>query len=160
MAPKEEAVTQELSRVHMPDSRDGKTYAFRLAQTVTDEKGREKHEIVKFYFTINRMPDGRPGEVFIKADQQGSFLSGVLDVLGIMISLALQHGVPIKVIVEKMKGTRFPPASFTGSQLVSNCTSPLDLLARLFEAEFPELTKEKDGAVQEVVERADTQPGK
>ena len=122
----------ESKRERMPDEREGKTYAFRLQQTTED--GRQ--ETVRLYFTINRLPDGRPGEVFIRAGGQGSFLSGVLDVLGIMISLGLQHGVPIHLIIEKMKGTRFPPASFTGNAIVSNCTSPLDLLARLLESEF------------------------
>ena len=120
------------NRERLGDERTGRTYAFRLRQTREDGQ----QETVKFYFTINTYGDGRPGEVFIRADRQGSFVSGVLDVLGIMISLGLQHGVPLEIIIEKMKGTRFPPASFTGNKLVSNCTSPLDLLARLLEAEF------------------------
>lgn len=121
----------------MPDIRGGDTYAFRLQQTGIDGVP----ETVRLYFTINRLPDGRVGEVFIKADRQGGFMSGVLDVLGIMISLGLQHGVPLTVIIQKMKDTRFPPASFTGNGLVPNCTSPLDLLARLLEAKF--LTPER-----------------
>ena len=113
-------------RVHMPDSRDGKTYVRRLFEPGIDGKP----EQVSFYFTINRLPDGRVGEVFIKADRQGSLLSGVLDVLGIMISLALQHGVPVEAIIGKMRGTRFPPDQ------LPRYTSVLDLLAKILEADF------------------------
>lgn len=119
-------------RDRLGDSRNGSTYAFRLQHTREDGQ----QETVRFYFTVNTYADGRPGEVFIRADRQGSFMSGVLDVLGMMISLGLQYGVPLPVIIKKMKDTRFPPASFTGNGLVPNCSSPLDLLARLLEAKF------------------------
>lgn len=119
-------------RERLGDDRNSITHRFCLQRTTEDGK----QETVKFYFTVGLYPDGRPGEVFIRADKQGTFESGVLDALGIMISMALQHGVPLKEIVDKMKGTKFPPASFTGNGLVPNCTSPLDLLARYLEAKF------------------------
>lgn len=125
-------MSEAVKRERLGDDRNSITSAFRLKHTTEDGKT----ETVKFYFTVGLYPDGRPGEVFIRADRQGTFVSGVLDVLGIVISLALQHGVPLASIVEKMKGTKFPPASFTGNTLVPNCTSPLDLLARYLEAKF------------------------
>lgn len=125
-------MTEPPKREVMPSERGGSTFAFRLQQTGVDGQP----ETVRLYFTINQVPDGRVGEVFIRADKQGGFMSGVLDVLGIMISLGLQHGVPLDVIIQKMKDTRFPPASFTGNNIVPNCSSPLDLLARLLEAKF------------------------
>lgn len=125
-------MVEDPKRQRLGDDRASITHAFRLQQTTDD--GRQ--EVVKFYFTVGMYPDGRPGEVFIRADRQGTFVSGVLDVLGVMISLALQHGVPLQMVIDKMKGTKFPPASFTGSGLVPNCSSPLDLLARFLEAKF------------------------
>lgn len=133
----------DAKRERLPDERNGGTHGFRLKSTregvacmKCGHVEQPAPETVRFYFTVNTYPDGRPGEVFVRADKQGTLASGALDVLGIIISLALQHGVPLKTIVAKMKDTRFPPASFTGDELVPNCSSPLDLLARYLEAKF------------------------
>lgn len=125
------AATEAPAREHMPPERQSVTKTFRLQHTQGGFT-----ETIRFYITVGLHPDGRPGEVFIKADRQGSFASGILDSLGIMISLALQHGVPLATVIEKMKGSRFPPASFTGDSDVPNCTSVLDLLARWLELRF------------------------
>lgn len=110
-------------RVHMEDVRPGRTHAVKLFAPGPDGKP----EAIKFYFTVSRLSNGAIGEVFIRCDRQGSLMSGVLDALGIMISLALQHGVGVDVLVEKMKGTRFPPDH------VPHFTSVLDYLAKLLE---------------------------
>src|SRR4029434_8026403 len=52
-------------------------------------------------------------------------------------SLALQHGVPLHVLIEKFKGTRFEPSGFTGNQEIPLATSIMDYLFRWLAIRFP-----------------------
>jgi len=51
--------------------------------------------------------DGSPGEIFVVMAKQGSVVSGLMDTVATSISLALQYGVPLKVLVDKFSHTRF-----------------------------------------------------
>jgi len=42
--------------------------------------------------------DGQPGEIFIRMAKAGSTVAGLTDSFGIAVSLALQYGVPLKVL--------------------------------------------------------------
>jgi len=57
------------------------------------------------YITVGMYPDGRPGEIFIKMSKEGSTLSGVMDGLALTLSIGLQYGVPLKVLVNKLVNT-------------------------------------------------------
>lgn len=82
--------------------------------------------------------DGTLGEVFIRAQKQGSSISGLLDSFGIILSLALQYGVPLSVIYEKLKQTRFEPAGYTDNPDIRFTTSIMDYLARYLMLTFGE----------------------
>jgi ribonucleoside-diphosphate reductase alpha chain len=116
----------------MPPERASYTKVFRLPYQHKDGST----DIMKFYFTVGLYDDGRVGEVFIKADKVGTLASGALDAVAIYLSMLLQAGTPLEEVLAKIKGTRFPPAGFTGEADVKNCTSPLDLLARWLEHKF------------------------
>jgi ribonucleoside-diphosphate reductase alpha chain len=120
-----------MNRERLPESRGGVTRAFKL---VREHEG--KLETVRFYFTANTYPDGRPGEIFVKGDKMGSLTSGALDACSMMISLLLQYGVPISVITSKLRHTRFEPDGRTRDQEFPTCSSPLDLLAQWLERTF------------------------
>jgi len=85
------------------------------------------------YAIIGFMEDGSVGEVFLKAGQVGSLERGLLDALGIMISISLQHGVPLSKIVEKLKNLHFEPFGLTRSKGIPMASSPLDMLAQWME---------------------------
>lgn len=119
-------------RERMPVERASYTKKFRLNYQHTDGR----RDVMKLYFTAGLYDDGRVGEVFVKADKAGTLASGALDAAAIFMSMCLQAGAPLREVVDKVKGTRFPPAGFTGDSDVPNCTSPLDLLARWLEHRF------------------------
>jgi ribonucleoside-diphosphate reductase alpha chain len=48
-----------------------------------------------FHVTLGRYPDGRVGEVFITGSKSGSDLEANVRDTAILVSLALQHGVPL-----------------------------------------------------------------
>lgn len=95
-------------------------------------------EIMKIYFVVGLYDDGRPGEIFIKADRSGSLASGALDAVAMTISIALQYGIPLGVLIDKLRGSQFPPEGFTQDGEFPRASSVLDLLARWLLKMFPD----------------------
>ena len=115
-------------RRKLPDERASITHKF----TVAGHEG---------YVTVGLYEDGRPGEVFIKMSKEGSTLSGVMDTLVLSLSMNLQYGVPIEVIINKLTHTRFEPAGMTANREIPMVKSIMDYLGRWFALKF--LTKER-----------------
>ena len=88
------------------------------------------------YITVGMYPDGRPGEIFIKMSKEGSTLSGVMDGLALTLSIGLQYGVPLKVLVDKLVNTRFEPSGITANSNIRFATSVLDYIARWLGGRF------------------------
>ncbi len=118
----------------MPEIRHGLTRKFKIPYL--DEATRAPRTL-KFYLTPNVREDGMLGEIFIKGDQVGGFLSGALDTLAMAISVGLRHGVPLGVFTEKLRHHRFGPSGFTGDPEFPSCTSMFDLIAQYLDARFP-----------------------
>jgi ribonucleoside-diphosphate reductase alpha chain len=110
-------------RRKLPDERKSVTHKFSLG-------GHEG------YITVGMHEDGRPGEVFIKMSKEGSTLSGVMDGLALTLSIGLQYGVPLKVLVDKLINTRFEPSGFTENPQISFASSVLDYVGRWLGGKF------------------------
>jgi ribonucleoside-diphosphate reductase alpha chain len=122
-----EPVQRELfartQREKLPVERDSVTHKF----SVGGHEG---------YITVGMYPDGRPGEIFIKMSKEGSTLSGVMDGLALTLSIGLQYGVPLKVLVDKLVNTRFEPSGITANPNIRFATSVLDYIARWLGGRF------------------------
>lgn len=90
----------------------------------------------EFYLTVNTYPDGSPGEVWTKFGKDGSTLGGLADMVSILLSLCLQYGVPLEVIVSKFLDMRFEPFGMTDDPDVPHAKSLADYLARRFALDF------------------------
>lgn len=65
---------------------------------------------VEGYITTNTFPDGSLGEIFLHGvGKEGSTVTGLMDLVAILISVALQYGVPLTQITKFMKGMNFEP---------------------------------------------------
>ena len=53
-----------------------------------------------------------------------------------MVSVGLQHGVPLKVLCDKLSHTRFEPSGWTGSDEMGYAKSIMDYLFRWMELRF------------------------
>ena len=53
------------------------------------------------YIHVGFYDDGTPGEIFIKMAKEGSTISGLMDTIATLTSMALQYGVPLEVLVNK-----------------------------------------------------------
>jgi ribonucleoside-diphosphate reductase alpha chain len=88
------------------------------------------------YITVGLYKDGTPGELFIRMAKEGSTVSGLMDSFATAISLALQHGVPMKLMCEKFSHTRFEPSGFTGNPEIPIAKSIMDYIFRWLELRF------------------------
>ena len=88
------------------------------------------------YITVGLYPNGQPGEIFIKMAKEGSTVSGLMDSFATAISLALQHGVPLKVLCEKFAHTRFEPSGWTGNEHIGYAKSIMDYIFRWLQLRF------------------------
>ena len=115
-----EAVT---IRRKLPDERPAITHRFSIA-------GHDG------YFTVGMYDDGQPGELFIRTAKEGSTVSGLMDSFAVAVSIAFQHGVPLKCLVDKFKNTRFDPSGWTQNQDIQRASSLMDYIFRWMELKF------------------------
>ena len=88
------------------------------------------------YITVGLFEDGTPGEIFITMSKEGSTLSGLMDSFATMVSLALQYGVPIKVLVGKFSHMRFEPSGVTNNKDIRFAKSVIDYIFRWLALKF------------------------
>ena len=110
-------------RRRLPDERRAVTHKFQVA-------GHEG------YITVGLYPDGQPGEIFLKMAKEGSTVSGLMDTLATMTSLALQYGVPLRDLTNKFAHVRFEPAGFTGNSEIPIAKSIVDYVFRWMGSRF------------------------
>jgi ribonucleoside-diphosphate reductase alpha chain len=110
-------------RRRLPDERRALTHHFSIA-------GQEG------YLTVGVYEDGLPGEIFITMAKQGSTISGLMDAFATVVSLALQHGVPLRVLCEKLSHMRFEPSGWSGNPKIGYANSLMDYIARWLDLKF------------------------
>jgi ribonucleoside-diphosphate reductase alpha chain len=110
-------------RRRLPDERQSITHKFSIA-------GHEG------YITVGMFEDGMPGEVFITMSKEGSTISGMMDSFATSISIALQYGVPLKVLVDKFSHARFEPSGFTNNPEIPIAKSISDYIFRWLGLKF------------------------
>ena len=119
----QESAPPRAVRHRLPSERASITHKFALA-------GHEG------YITVGLYKDGTPGELFIRMAKEGSTVSGLMDSFATAVSLALQHGVPMKLMCEKFSHTRFEPSGFTGNPEIPIAKSIMDYIFRWLELRF------------------------
>jgi len=111
------------NRHHLQDERSAITQHF----TIGDHEG---------HLTVGLYPNGQPGEIFIRMAKAGSTISGLMECFGAVVSVSLQHGVPLKVLCDKLSHTRFEPSGWTGNPELGYAKSIMDYLFRWIELRF------------------------
>ena len=88
------------------------------------------------YLTVGLYDDGPPGEIFITMAKEGSTVSGLMDSFATAVSLALQYGVPLKVLCDKFSHMRFEPSGWTNNPEVRYAKSIMDYIFRWMAYKF------------------------
>jgi ribonucleoside-diphosphate reductase alpha chain len=88
------------------------------------------------YITVGLYPNGEPGELFITMAKEGSTVSGLMDSFALAVSIALQHGVPLRLFCEKFAHTRFEPSGWSGNPDIGYAKSIMDYIFRWLQLRF------------------------
>ena len=114
----DEAISPPAYRRHrLPDDRHAVIHKF----SVGEHEG---------YLTVGEYAGGEPGEVFIHISKEGSTVSGLMDAVGALTSVALQSGVPMETLVRKFSHSRFEPSGWTRNPQMGYASSILDYVFR------------------------------
>ncbi len=109
------------------------------------------------YITVGMYDDGTPGEIFITMSKEGSVLSGLLDSFSAAISVGLQYGVPLQVLVNKFVHMRFEPSGYTSNPNIRIAKSIVDYIFRWMAMKFLSLEAQRAvgiNAMEEVQEES------
>ena len=110
-------------RHKLPDERISVTHKFNIA-------GHEG------YITAGLYKNGMPGELFITMAKEGSTVSGLMDSFACATSIALQHGVPLRLLIDKFAHTRFEPSGWSNNPDIGFAKSIMDYIFRWLELRF------------------------
>lgn len=104
-------------RRRLPDERMSVTHKFSIG-------GHEG------YIHVGLYEDYTPGEIFVTMSKEGSVISGLMDAFATCVSMALQYGVPLEVLVRKFSHMRFEPSGWTPNPDIPMAKSIMDYIFR------------------------------
>ncbi len=136
-----EKIVQKPYRRKLPHERRSITHKF----SISGHEG---------YITVGLYEEGNPGEIFIKMSKEGSTLSGIMDALATSVSMCLQYGVPLEVLVSKFTHSRFEPAGMTGNRDIPMVKSLVDYIGRWLALKFLPKESAKKYHNADLVDRA------
>ncbi len=131
-----------ITRRRLPDERHALTHKF----SINGHEG---------FLTVGLYEDGLPGEIFLLMAKEGSTISGLMDSFAQAVSVALQYGVPLQILVDKFTHSRFEPSGFTKNPEIPMAKSVMDYIFRWLASKF--LSRQAQ-EVAGVVQRSKTQP--
>jgi ribonucleoside-diphosphate reductase alpha chain len=123
-----------------------------MRRKLSDERSALTHKFSiaghEGYLTVGLYDEGQPGEIFLRMAKEGSTVSGLMDTIATMTSIALQYGVPLRTLVDKFSHTRFEPAGFTNNREIPIAKSVMDYVFRYLGNRFlqgePEVVDEQE----------------
>ncbi|MDO8650062.1 MAG: NUMOD3 domain-containing DNA-binding protein [Candidatus Berkelbacteria bacterium] len=126
-----EKVIYAPKRRRLPDERRSITHKFQIA----GHKG---------FITVGLYEDGKAGEIFVTMAKQGSTISGLMDAFAKSVSIGLQYGVPLTMVVRQFANSRFEPYGFTTNPQIRIAKSIIDYIARYIGIKFLSPTEQEE----------------
>jgi len=140
-APVKQVIEYKAQRRPLPTERAALTHKFAVG-------GHEG------YITVGLYEDGKPGELFITMSKEGSTISGLMDTIATSISIGLQYGVPLRVLVNRFSHMRFEPSGFTGNPNIPLAKSIVDYIFRWLGQKFLSEDEGTDSTMSAAAEKA------
>ncbi|MBI4117095.1 MAG: vitamin B12-dependent ribonucleotide reductase [Parcubacteria group bacterium] len=89
------------------------------------------------YINVGLYPeDYKVGETFINMAKEGSTMAGLMDTIAVLTSVSLQYGIPLKVLVKKLKDMRFEPMGMTANKDIPFASSIVDYIFKYLGTKF------------------------
>ena len=135
-----------IERRRLPDERRAITHKF----SINGHEG---------FLTVGLYEDGQPGEIFLLMAKEGSTISGLMDSFAQAVSVALQYGVPLQILVDKFTHSRFEPSGFTKNPEIPMAKSVMDYIFRWLASKFlSREAQEVAGVIQRPAPRPEETP--
>ena len=99
-----EGVTHKVTLFEAAEAPEASTFAGATADI--SQRCAADRRAVDFFLTLNRFEDGRPCEIFTKATHG---YQGWCDAISRLVSVLLQHGVPVDTICGQLAYANFAP---------------------------------------------------
>jgi ribonucleoside-diphosphate reductase alpha chain len=132
--------SKEDARVSVPQEEDLNAPPRAVRHKLQEERASITHKFNigghEGYITVGLYPNGEPGELFITMAKEGSTVSGLMDSFALTASIALQHGVPLRLLCEKFAHTRFEPSGWSGNPDIGFAKSIMDYIFRWLQLRF------------------------
>ena len=130
--------TQPLNTSKTKDAKEALVAAPRKKLPADVRSIRHKFSIAghEGYLHCGMYEDGKLAEIFIRVAKEGSTISGLLDAIGVLMSVALQSGVPVETIIRKFVHSRFEPAGYTENPDIPAAKSILDYIGKFLALNF------------------------
>ena len=122
-----------VARKRLPDTRQSITHKVEITDPSIGS--------FDLYITLGLYPNGKPGELFLKMGKVGSTVNGLLDAVGVLSSLLLQHSANVEALCDKLSSTAFMPAGTTSNPDIPVCTSLVDYVFRWVQQEQAKLRR-------------------
>ncbi|MFH1089119.1 MAG: vitamin B12-dependent ribonucleotide reductase [Candidatus Uhrbacteria bacterium] len=126
-------------RHRLPDERKAITHKFQVGT-------------FKGFITVGLYDDGNPGELFVTMAKEGSVISGLADAFATSVSIGLQYGVPLQVLVNKFVHVRFEPSGYTNNPNIRIAKSIIDYIFRWMAMKFMTPEEQRIVGIMNVVE--------
>lgn len=92
----------------------------------------------KVVVTMGEYADGTLGEIFIDMHKTGAAFHSLMNCFAILVSLCLQHGVPLSLLVKRFVGLKFEPSgAVTGHDGIDNADSVIDFVFKVLARDYP-----------------------
>ncbi len=130
---KEEVVVETKGPVTLADRKLRRRRLSDERRSITHKFSVGNHE---GYITAGLYDDGTPGELFVTMAKEGSVISGLMDSFATSISIGLQYGVPLEVLVNKFVHMRFEPSGYTNNPQIRIAKSITDYIFRWLAIKF------------------------
>jgi ribonucleoside-diphosphate reductase alpha chain len=118
---------------------------------------RHKFEIAgqKGYIHVGFYEEGTVGEIFICMAKEGSTVSGLMDTIATLTSIALQYGVPLETLVSKFSHVRFEPSGFTSNPEIPIAKSLTDYIFRYLGIRYLSKEQQQEAGLSGIGENQD-----
>ena len=127
-------------RERLPDTRNSVVHKF----NINGHKG---------YIIVGLYEDGRPGELFVEIAKEGSTVGGMCDTIGILTSMALQHGVSLETLARKFRATSFEPCGGTTNSEIPITSSLADYIFTWMGLRFSESFRKEYEEARKVMDK-------
>lgn len=90
----------------------------------------------KVHLTVDFDDEAKACAIKLEVHKEGAAFRGMLDALAGSMSQSLQHGATLAEVASRLRGVRFEPdGAVFGCEGITTCTSIVDLVGQMLEAE-------------------------